>query len=86
MAPAQGDSDDVPTEKVAKVPLAKFAAPGRAKTAAGTSAPAEKPIITRAQIAAFYADIANGKYRGKDAEKAKLEATIFEAQREGRIR
>lgn len=86
VAPAQGDSDGVPTEKVAKVPLAKLAAPGRAKTAAGSSAPAEKPIITRAQIAAFYADIANGRYRGKDAEKAKLEATIFEAQREGRIR
>lgn len=86
VAPAKGDSDDVPTETVAKVPLAKLAAPGRAKTAAGNSAPAEKPIFTRAQIASFYADVANGKYRGKDADKNKLEALIFEAQREGRIR
>lgn len=86
VAPAQGDSDDVPTEKVAKVPLAKLAAPGRAKTAAGNSAPAEKPIFTRAQIASFYADVANGKYRGKDSDKNKFEAQIFEAQREGRIR
>lgn len=86
VAPAKGDSDDVPTETVAKVPLAKLAAPGRAKTAAGNSAPAEKPIFTRAQIASFYADVANGKYRGKDGDKNKLEALIFEAQREGRIR
>lgn len=85
VAPANSDPD-VPTEKVAKVPLAKLAAPGRAKTAAGTSAPAEKPIFTRAQITQFYADVANGKYRGKDADKNKLEAQIFEAQREGRIR
>ena len=86
VAPAQGDSDNVPTQTVAKVPLAKLAAPGRAKTAAGTSTPAEKPIFTRAQIATFYADIANGKYRGRDAEKGKVEAQIFDAQREGRIR
>lgn len=85
VAPANGDPD-VPTEKVSKVPLAKLAAPGRAKTAAGTMAPAEKPIFTRAQIATFYADVAAGKYRGKDAEKSKLEAQLFEAQREGRIR
>lgn len=87
VAPAQGDSDEaLTTQKVAKVPLAKLAAPGRAKTAAGNSTPAEKPIITRAQIAQFYADVSNGKYRGRDADKNKLEAQIFDAQREGRIR
>lgn len=86
VAPAKGDSDAVPTERVAKVPLAKLAAPGRAKTAASASAPAEKPIFTRAQIASFYADVASGRFRGKDAEKGKLEAQIFDAQREGRIR
>jgi hypothetical protein len=86
VAPAPGDSDDVPTEKVAKVPLAKLAAPGRAKTAAGNSAPAEKPYFTRAQIAQFYANVANGSFRGKDAEKNRQEAEIFSAQREGRIR
>jgi hypothetical protein len=71
---------------VEKVPLEKFAAPGRAKTAASNSAPAEKPIFTRAQIATFYADIAQGKYRGRDELKNKAEAEIFSAQREGRIR
>jgi hypothetical protein len=86
VAPAQPAADLPGTETVSKVPLSDLAAPGRAKTAAAQPAPAEKPIITRAQVAAFYADVAANKYRGRDAEKAKAEAMIFDAQREGRIR
>ena len=86
VAPAPGDPDTATNQTVAKVPLSNFAAPGRAKSAAGNTAPAEKPIFTRAQIADFYAEVAAGKFRGKDAEKSKLEAQIFLAQREGRIR
>lgn len=70
-----------------KVPLESLAAPGRAKTAAsGNTTPAEKPTFTRAQIAAFYADAASGKFRGREADKERLERQIFEAQRDGRIR
>ena len=69
-----------------KVPLESFAAPGRAKTSAAGQAPVEKPIITRAQISQFYADSASGKYRGREAEKNRLEAMIFEAERDGRLR
>jgi hypothetical protein len=69
-----------------KLSLEDFAAPGRAKTSAASVAPVEKPIITRAQISQFYADSASGKYRGREAEKNQLEAMIFEAEREGRIR
>lgn len=70
-----------------KIPLESLAAPGRAKTAAGdVGAPAEKPTFSRAQIAAFYADTAAGRYRGREAEKDRLEKQIFEAQRDGRIR
>lgn len=85
VAPAEAEPD-VSVTKVPKVPLKDLAAPGRAKTAASASAPAEKPFITRAQIAAFYADVNAGKYRGRDAEKLKAETMIFDAQREGRIR
>lgn len=70
----------------AKPSLEKFAAPGRAKTAAASGAPAEKPIFTRAEIAKFYADSAAGRYRGKEAEKDRIEQQIFDAEREGRIR
>jgi hypothetical protein len=68
-----------------RVPLADLAAPGKAKSAAA-HAPAEKPIFTRAQISSFYADVAAGKFRGRDTEKNAVEAQIFGAQREGRIR
>lgn len=85
VAPANAEPE-IGTTTVPKVPLQNLAAPGRAKTAAASTAPAEKPFFTRAQIAAFYADVAAGKYRGRDADKNKAEAEIFSAQREGRIR
>ena len=69
-----------------KIPLEQLAAPGRAKTAAGPGAPAEKPTISRDQITAFYAQVAAGRFRGNEAEKNRLEGMIFEAQRENRIR
>lgn len=85
VAPAKAEPD-TGAQRVPKVPLESLAAPGRAKSAAGNATPAEKPVFTRANIAAFYADVAAGRYRGRDADKAKLESQIFEAQREGRIR
>lgn len=70
-----------------KVPLEQLAAPGRAKTAAATdSAPAEKPVITTAQISKFYADVAAGKYRDDPDAKNATERAIFDAQKDGRIR
>jgi hypothetical protein len=66
-------------------PLTRLAAPGRARTAAATNAPAEKPYFTTQQISEFYVNVRQGKFRGKEDEKAALEAQIFEAQREGRV-
>jgi hypothetical protein len=85
VAPAGKEPDQTGT-RVPKVPLQNLAAPGRAKTAAAQNAPAEKPIITRAQVAEFYSRVAAGDYRGKDDEKNRFEAEIFAANREGRIR
>lgn len=87
VAPARAEPH-VGSETVPKVPLENLAAPGRAKTAASQTVPAEKPVVTRAQIATFYADVAANKYRGTEGqkEKARIEALIFDAQREGRIR
>jgi hypothetical protein len=69
--------------KPAKPSLESFVAPGRAKTAATN--PAEKPTYTARQISQFYQDAAAGKYAGREAEKAAIEADIFAAQRERRI-
>lgn len=81
-----GLSPGTPASAPPKVPLKDLAAPGRAKSPAATDAPAEKPIITRAQISQFYNDISAGKYRGKEAEKDRLERMIFDAEKDGRIR
>lgn len=86
VAPARGEPDPAP-KRAPRVTLEELAAPGRAKAAAASNdAPTEKPIITRAHIARFYADVASGVYRGRDADKATREAEIFAAQAEGRIR
>lgn len=81
-----GGQPDVRTETVQKVSLATLAAPGKAKATATTPvAPVEKRPISTAFITQFYADCAAGRYRTKEPERAKIEAEIFSAQREGRI-
>ena len=82
----QGNEPDTTGEQPDKIPLVDLAAPGRAKTAATSSVPVEKPTFTHAQIAKFYTDCANGKFRGRDEERTRIEKQIFDAQREGRIR
>lgn len=87
-APAEAELGTQDPETAPKVPLETFAAPGRAKIAATSPSglPAEKPVFTRAQIAGFYADVAAGRYRGREQQKNQTEAQIFSAQAEGRIR
>lgn len=76
-----------PVPRVAAVALETLAAPGRARPASGEfSAPADKPIYTRAQIATFYNQVRQGAYAGRETEKARLENSIFSAQSEGRVR
>lgn len=84
-APQPG-SEQPPADQPARPSLEEFAAPGRAKNAASTLTPVEKPIITPAHISQFYLDVNRGKYRGRDDEKNRIEAEIFAAQRDGRIR
>lgn len=85
MSPAEARTEETRAPAPVLDPKS-LAAPGRAKSAAASSAPAEKPIFTRAQIAKFYADATAGKFRGREAERDRLEMQIFEAEREGRIR
>jgi len=75
--------DTAQPNSYAKVPLESLAAPGRAKTTAA-SAPVEKPLITRQQVSTFYANKAAKRYT--DAEAGRLEAMIWDAQKDGRIR
>jgi hypothetical protein len=66
--------------------LESLAAPGRARTPAQIAAPAEKQIITPADVNAFYAAKRRGEYAGREAEFNALEQELFRAQREGRVR
>ena len=70
------------------VPMAYLAAPGRARPASGgdTSIPPDKPFYTRPQIAELYAQHRRGYFTGREAEWSRIEADIFAAGREGRIR
>lgn len=83
--PAMASAERNVTPTSNKPSLESMAAPGRAKTAA-PSGPAEKPFFTRAELSQFYSDVQRGVYRGREAEKEQMEAKIFAAQREGRIR
>lgn len=70
-----------------RVPLEKFAAPGKASPAASTTPPGSqnKPIYKRSEVTSFYTGKAGGAWRGREAEAAAIEADIFRAQHEGRV-
>lgn len=81
-----GDQSILPQPSAAPAPgldLTTLAAPGRAHSAGGS--PAEKPVYTTAEITKFYTDVASGRWRGREAQQAAIDADIILAQREGRI-
>lgn len=45
----------------------------------------EVPFVSTAQVNSFYNDVAKGKYRGREAEAAQMEAVINAAAAAGRI-
>jgi len=63
--------------------LESFAAPGRAQS--GAPLPADKPVYTAQDITRFYTEVAAGKWRTREAERAAIDADIISAQHEGRI-
>ena len=81
-------SQPAPAPRVATLDLTSLAAPGRARPATGgdASLPADKPVYTHALIKQLYEQQRKGAYTGRKAEWDRIEADIFAAQREGRIR
>jgi hypothetical protein len=69
-----------------QVNMDTLVAPGGSKASPAASAASGKRSFTQAEIAAFYADVRTGKYRKRPEEQQKLEAEIFSAVNEGRIR
>lgn len=69
-----------PTVKPDVVKAASSAAPGTAR-----SVGSPKPMIRESQIKKFYDDWTRGKFRGKDDEARKIEASITAAVEDGRV-
>ena len=73
--------------RTAAIPLTTLAAPGRPDPATGnTQLPDSKPVYTHQDIKDFYAYVRRGVYVGQEALKQQIEADIFAAQIEGRVR
>lgn len=64
--------------------LAKQVSPGRTR-GGGTPQSKQAKTYTPDDIKKFYADVAAGRYKGRDQERARIERDIFAAQSEGRI-
>lgn len=65
--------------------LEKQVAPGRARGSVGGAANQTTKTYTPSDITKFFNDVRAGKYRGREAERDRVERDIFAAQREGRI-
>lgn len=66
--------------------LERQIAPGRTNAATAAPSPKAGKLWTGADIAKFYDDRRNGKFKGREAEANAMERDIFLAQRDGRIR
>jgi hypothetical protein len=64
--------------------LEKQVAPGKGRSG-GNKTAGEPKTYTQADIRNFFTDVQRGKYKGKEAERDRIERDIFAAQREGRI-
>lgn len=64
--------------------LDRQVAPGRSRNGNGPAASQSK-TYTRADITKFFDDVRKGVYRGKEADRDRIERDIFAAQREDRI-
>lgn len=70
-----------------RLPLADLAVPGRGTTATPPASGApDRRIWTTSEITQFYRQNREGRWQGREAEAARIEADIFAAGREGRVR
>ena len=87
MPAPQPPQPPAPEPRPAAISLTTLAAPGRPNPATGnTQVPDPKPVYTHDDIKTFYRYVQQGVYAGQEALKQQIEADIFAAQREGRVR
>lgn len=64
--------------------LEKQVSPGKGRSG-GTPSGQQSKTYTPEDIAEFYSSVRQGRFKGRDEERARIERDIFAAQREGRI-
>lgn len=89
---ATGDDEHAQSAEPAEAPRKAavdpraLVSPGRGRAAPRSGAQQEKIVWTPAGIAAFYRDVQDGRYKNNLAERDRLEADIYAAQHENRVR
>ena len=82
---ANGNSNNAQTtRKTQNSQLQRQVAPGRSRSN-GAVVSGDSPTYSRADISQFFADVREGKFKGRDDERGRIERDIFAAQSEGRI-
>lgn len=66
--------------------LRTMVSPGTARSSTTTPSKSTERIWSQRDIATFYSDVMNGKYRDNAAKKEQIEREIFAAVNEGRVR
>jgi len=70
----------------ATLDLENYIAPGQPRSGGDVGAPKDKRVWTNTEIGSFYSDVQKGRYKTRPEDKARIEADIVAATREGRIR
>lgn len=73
------------TESGARLDLEQYVAPGTPRTGGDASAPKDKRTWSSREIGKFYSDVQKGRYKSRPDDKARIEADIVAATREGRV-
>lgn len=81
-----GQSVAQPTRAAQASELDRQVSPGRGRSSGGASATSNNTkTYSSRDIAKFFDDVRKGTYRGREAERDRIERDIFAAQRENRI-
>jgi hypothetical protein len=73
------------TDTGSRLNLNEYVAPGTPKGGGNAGAPRDKRIWSTPEIGKFYSDVQKGRYKNRPEDKARIEADIVAATREGRI-
>lgn len=74
------------TQPGSTLDLTNYIAPGTPRSGGYAGAPKDKRVWTNVEIGSFYSDVQKGRYKTRPDDKARIEADIVAATREGRIR